>query len=204
MRVIIPAAGSATRFGGVRKELVQFTEAPSDTPLMRAVARGLELGRVTVVTSVANAAQHARALADLPVDLRVRSTGADDLWHSILAGLDEDDGALLLADTVWDGYIPRQLDAAIVFGVFQTDEPERFSTLRAGRIVTKQPSLRREAAWGCVLWRREAAALWRRERFDTYDAAFQAAMGLGYATFPIAGYNDLGTFAAYRRWMVQL
>lgn len=202
MRVIIPAAGAASRFGGVRKELLPLSDAPGDTPLARAVARGLNLGAVTVVTSVANVAAHARALADLPVDLRVRSRGDDDLWQSILFGLGDGDGGIILADTVWEGYVPRQIDAPIVFGVFSTDEPERFSVIRAGRIYTKVAHPRRQQAWGCVLWRAEAAALWRRASFATYDAAFEAAMGLGYSTFPIQAYNDLGTFAAYRRWMV--
>lgn len=203
MRVVIPAAGLATRFGGVRKELLPLSEAPGDTPLARAVAKGLALGAVTVVTSLANVHAHARALADQPVSLVVRSDGTDDLWCSIQAGMGDGDGGLILPDTVWEGHIPRTLDAAVVFGVFPTMESERYSVIRAGRIVTKQPDTRRQSAWGCVFWRREAAALWHRESFATYDAAFQAAMTLGYSTFAISAYHDFASFAAYREWIRQ-
>lgn len=199
MTIIIPAAGIASRFGGVRKELLPLSDAPGDCALRRQVWRGLAVGRVRVVTSTANAPAHAAALADMPVDLRVRSTGADDMWRTVLAGIDGA-GGLLLADTVWSGALPSAAVAPIVFGVFETDEPERYSVIRDGRIVTKQhgpPAL----AWGCVLWQAETAAWWQETAFPSYDEAFEAAMDAGWATFPIRDYHDLGSFNAYRRWL---
>lgn len=201
MRIVIPAAGVASRFGGVRKELLPLSETPGDTPLRRAVWLGLQIGAVVVVTSIANVQAHAQALADMPVDLRVRSRGDDDLWATIGTGMGSGDGGLLLPDALWHGMLPGTLRAPIVFGVFETRESERYSTIRDGRIVTKQPSSTIERAWGGVLWSASAAQLMRDGAYPTYDAAFQAAMALGYATFPITAYHDLGSFAAYREWM---
>lgn len=198
-RMIIPAAGRAERFGGVRKELLPLSATPGDCALRRAVERAAP-DPVVIVTRLDLIAAHARALDGLAVTYSIQQHGGD-LWGAILTALDDCDGGLLLPDTVWEGYVPQQIDAPIVFGVFSTDEPQRYSVLREGKIHTKIAHPRRQQAWGCVLWQASAARLMRASAFKHYDRAFEAAMGLGYATFPISAYHDLGSFPAYQRWM---
>src|SRR3569832_1924458 len=129
MRVIIPAAGRASRVGGVRKELLPLSDAPGDTSLRRAVERAYALlgaDRVVVVSTPELIAQHAYALAEYPIDYQIQQ-GGGDIWGAIRTGIMSNDaGGLILPDTVWSG-TPVTLDAPIAFGVFWTEATARFS-----------------------------------------------------------------------------
>lgn len=199
MRAILPAGGRAERFGGVMKELLPIGEG--QTLLSAAIARARALGAtsVAVVTSAEKAAIHERVLAGQGVDLIVASNCG--LWGALRAALRPEPGMLILPDTVWatTATIPR---APLAFGVFETDEAWRYSVFQDGRIITKPAGASRGLAWGCVAWSIDTAAWWLRNGADDYDAAFNDAIPyFGCATFPITGYHDLGTWAAYRRYL---
>lgn len=149
---------------------------------------------------------HADALRNAyPVNFRIQRDERD-LWGAIRTGLADDDGGLIMADTVWEvkhskGIHPALFEKDIVFGTFYTREPQRFSVLVGSKIHTKDTNLPEGAyaAWGCVLWSKRTAAFWREhDTYLTYDTAFQHAVNtFTCATFQLTGYNDLGTLAAY-------
>lgn len=194
LRVIVPAAGLAVRFGGVPKELLPIAER--STPLQHAVELGQRLGEVVVITSDEKSSLHRRLLPG--VELR-RQGPEPELWGALRTGLARGQGgALIMADTVTDfGALPDPR-SPICFGTFATDEAHRFSVLNDGAIATKQPLRGTHSAWGVVTWSAEVTDFFLSLGDVHYDRAFEAAMRrFGWGTFPLRYYFDLGTFAAY-------
>lgn len=208
-RIIIPAAGDAVRFGGCPKELLPISE--TDCSLTRAVRLARALGGEPVIISNPHKEIfHRLALerAGLECELRVRQNWKrKDLWGSIEFGLQNGvAGGLLLADTVpainpatdWKKFAGVQL----LFGVFETREPERFSILTPDGIATKQPHPPGNLAWGMMFWTAEVTDFLRLQETEHYDRAFEAAMkNHAWDVFKLEAYHDLGTFAAYREFL---
>jgi len=202
-RVIIPAAGEAVRFGGVPKEMLPISE--EETLLGRAVRMARRIGDPVIITNRKKEHLHRRLAPD--VEMIVKEDPKHlDLWGSILLGLKHGvPGGLILPDTVTD-FDPSTIpaDMPIGFGTFQTYTPERFSCLTQGRIATKEygaavPAL----AWGVVVWSGLVSEAFLGGAFKTYDPVFQMVMRtMGYGTFPLHYYHDLGTFVAYREFLL--
>lgn len=208
-RIIIPAAGKATRFHGLPKELL-----PTDMHecgLSRAVRLAKELdGTPVVVTNRDKQVMHERILrvAEYLNDcVFVKQETMDELWGAIRLGLERDcPGGLVLPDTVTSiAATPRHSPAGaavIQFGTFETTTPERYSVVPNATpfaIFTKANlpagSYR---AWGMVLWSAHVTNFFLDNTFDHYDRAFEAAARtFGHATFPLSYYYDLGSFASY-------
>lgn len=202
MLAIIPAGGKAERFHGIYKDLLPLGDGRTllSETLRRAEAMGCT--RAVVVTSAEKAAAHERALSGTDATLLV-STGKG-LWAAIESTfIIRSDALLLLPDTVFTPIdtIPA---APLSFGVFPTAEPERFSVVRGGTIVTKQPGPP-SLAWGCVAWSVAVADWWQGQAFSHYDDAFRGAMReFGHRTFRIAGYEDFGAWPQYRAFVGEI
>jgi hypothetical protein len=210
---ILPAGGRAERFDGIYKELLPIGEG--DFLLSAAIRRASALGadRALVISNADKVTTHAKFLArhasGFSVELSVRSECDEHLWAALRRAIPSHEaGLLLLPDTTWrcTSRIPEGADLA--FGVFDTDEPHRFSLVHEGRILTKpRDVVGRWSAWGCVYWSANVAAFWEREQklhgvYPEYDRAFEAAMReFGYSTFAIDDYHDLGTWAAYASYL---
>ncbi len=214
MLAILPAGGSAQRFGGIFKELLPIGE--EEYLLSAAVRRSASLGatRSMVISNADKASSHSRFLdrhcGDLDITLTVRRERDSDLWQALRAVLSlcEQRNLLVLPDTVFQvrERIPTGCDLA--FGVFLTAEPHRFSVLWNGGIRTKlpapvslHPAQTHWCAWGCVYWSRQVADFWLRGDYTHYDRAFEAALReFGYRVFAIDSYSDLGDYAYYREY----
>lgn len=201
-RVIIPAAGEAVRFGGVPKEMLPISG--EETLLARAVRIARKIGEPVIVTNRNKEHLHRRLVPDAEIIVKEDHRHLD-LWGSILVGLKHGiPGGLVLPDAVTD-FDPLTIPAhlPICFGTFQTDTPERFSCLIGDRIATKQCAEVPAVAWGMVAWSGLVSEAFLAETFVTYDAVFQMVMQtMGYGTFPLHYYQDLGTFAAYRQFLL--
>lgn len=208
-RIIIPAAGKAERFGGVLKECL-----PINTALQSSLIHTLYNAdcvdtsvEIVITTLPEKAKEHMTLCAQFGFsDVYFRLLHHEhDLWGSIQSGIDyEKDGGVLLPDTItnWKDTIPQ---GDLIFGVFETTTPERFSVIANNVIYTKKKgSLFRKTynAWGVVLWSREVAQYWKQLEIDHYDTAFNLAIQrFGYNTFHLDYYYDLGTFEAYTQYL---
>lgn len=213
MLTILPAGGRAERFDGIYKELLPI--GPRDFLLSAAIRRAHALGseRALVISNEAKRSTHERFLArhaaEFDVELTVRSEHDEDLWTALSREIPlEEASFLVLPDTSWrcHGRIPAGAD--IAFGVFETDEPYRFSLIHDGRILTKPTDATGTwQAWGCVYWSARVARFWREHQaghgaYDHYDRAFEHAMQeFGHETFPILDYRDMGNWDAYASFM---
>jgi hypothetical protein len=198
-KVIVPAGGKATRFGGLLKELLPINSTM--TPLKAAVCgaiSGMRADDVIVISNPDKIIEHARHLLGFQITYKLQQ--GNELWGAITTGLDtSSDGGLILADT-FTKINPINHTAPLTFGVFKTMQPERFSVIRGKQLITKQPALNagQSDAWGCVMWTSDVAKFWKSQEFAHYDAAFQAAMDkFGFDTFTLPYYYDFGTFDAY-------
>lgn len=217
--VIIPAAGKATRFGGTLKELLPINA--TDTPMLRAIQNavlGMDADELMIITNKDKVRDHMNYITEhgmynLPISYRMQ-TFSKDLWGAIQSGLNWNNptnGGLVLPDTIT--FVPElnDLHAPITFGTFWTQEPERFSIIHNGTIITKQKpvydigddkkleDIVGYKAWGVVMWNKEVAEYWiNGPEYDHYDDAFRDAINhFGYTTFDLPYYYDLGSFNKY-------
>lgn len=208
--IIIPAGGKAVRFGGTLKELLPLNA--TDTPLLRAIhnaSLGLRANIITIITDIPKVTEHMRYISMRSAHLKniryMLKTG-DELWESVYDALEVCDGGLVLADTVT--MVPNigEMTAPIMFGVFDTTQPERFSLIQDHTILTKPKDMPEGTykAWGVVLWNKDVANYWiyHMDEVDSYDEAFRRAMDtFGYDTFTLPYYYDLGSFNAYTEYI---
>ncbi len=197
---VIPAGGKAERFMGVHKDMLPIGDGEFLFTAALSRARSMGCERCVVVTSAEKAAMHERLIGS--DDTLMVSTGKG-LWEAIRATFCfREDSLLVLADTVFTPHaMPR--GCPLFFGVFPTDQPERFSVLRGDTIVTKQAGAAGHA-WGCVAWSVEVAQFWAGTSYPHYDDAFRDAMQtFGSTTFPITDYHDLGDWNAYQRYITE-
>jgi MobA-like NTP transferase domain len=212
---VIPAAGQASRFGGVMKELLPIADGSCllDSAVRRAQLLGAD--EIVVVSRVWKLAAHAGHLSRTVKHVQVSYTVQDDdseLWGAIRTTLSRrQDSILVMPDTTFRHSEGIPADCDLAFGTFMTEEPQRFSVLYEGRIRTKMPPTRpgrqHWIAWGCVFWSQAVVEGWlRREQmrgvYKHYDEAFQEALSaFGCQQFALEDYNDLGSLAHYKEYM---
>ena len=211
-RIIIPAAGNAVRFGGILKELLPISE--TECALSYAVKTAGMFGTPVVITNASKEPFQRKALARAGaplVEFIEQADYAHDLWSAIQCGLQAGcAGGLILADTVaeFELQVPLKGHNQLVFGCFETTEPSRFSiVLETARIATKEANPPGNKAWGMVFWHEQVTEylleLHARKHVAHYDRAFEAAMAqFEWGVFPLKAYADLGTFAAYRDFIL--
>lgn len=210
-RFVIPAAGKATRFGGIPKELLPISKTRCG--LTHAVELATTIGQcapVVVTTkemrwlhkkTIANAGLRAIIIVDPKKTL-------GDMWESVLCGLDGTmPGGLIMPDTVpvLTDQQPSPRASALSLGCFLTSSPEQYSCLELGglppRIRTKEPNEDTAIAWGMVMWDAQAAQDLSKFR-GHYDRAFESIMqSCGCDVFMLKSYADLGTFARYQEYI---
>ncbi len=209
-RFVIPAAGSAVRFGGVYKELLPISA--TDCGLTHAVKLAIRLGgcEPVIVTTDRKKGLHQSVIAShgLSAEFRVKECPEEgDMWGSVLSGIDDSvNGGLIMPDTVPIVDYAIDVRAAITFGCFLTNTPWRFSVLdvkdsKNPVILTKQNIASPMLAWGIVLWNRMASARLKSLPCH-FDRAFETIMQeSGFGWFMLGGYADLGTFQQYRNFL---
>lgn len=209
MLTLLPAGGRAERFDGIYKELLPIGE--KEFLLSAAIRRGRDLGarHALVISSPEKRSTHARFLsrhaAGFDVRLSVRQERDEHLWSALRREIPTDEASLLvLPDTTWVCRESVPADADLAFGVFETDEPHRFSLVHDGRILTKPAGLAGTwMAWGCVYWSPAVARFWQEQEqrhgeYADYDRAFEDAMRkFGHRTFAIEHYCDMGSWSSY-------
>lgn len=196
---IIPAAGSATRYGGVLKELLPVE---SDTVMMDFAVNAMKKGgcdQIVCVTSTRKIAQISDRFPHLLYTIQV--TG-QDIWGAIFAGLmvEADEYCFAMPDTV----IPEHafdlyMGAPFMLGCFDTDMCERFGMVRDGFIVNKKPGELGQA-WGTLMWTKQVRDWWLNYGdLSSYTNAFNLAMRtFGYKTYDLEYYHDIASFEDYR------
>lgn len=202
-RIVIPAAGESSRFGGIPKDLLPI--GPRESLIQRAVKYAKRFGTPVIITNPHKEYYHRQMCPG--VELIVRYNWQDfDMWGSFRAGLMLDTpGGLILPDTVFNVMDVPQDGYDVAFGVFTTADPWRFSTIRIEhgkplRIETKAKPSTSSIAWGMLLWSADAATRLWKSGADHYDRALED-VAKSPAFFPIHGYEDLGTYETYRRYL---
>lgn len=201
---VIPAAGNASRFNGVWKELLPARDGR--TLLWHAVNR-VPFEQVVIVTREDKIAMHAREIGHRAVYAIQREKF--DLWGALLMSLefDADRYTMTMPDTLFreDALVDWPC-ADFALGTFETDTPERFGVLVDGKwVIDKDVSQPVPAtAWGAVCWTRSVASLWREAKPQTYTQAINLAISkFGLETFPIGEYHDMASIADYLEYMHQ-
>lgn len=200
---IIAAAGKATRFGGVLKELLPCGESLSFLSRNAGILRNY-CDRIITITNEYKISEHAIALGDR--SLYAIQRGDDDIKSAILTGLEIEaqNYYFVMADT----YIPRfgfadRVGGDFVMGCFETDSPARFGVLRGDKVVNKEPGAPGRA-WGVLCFSHRVRCYWLAYQiiYIDYTNMINAAMRrFQYKTFPIAYYYDMASFGEYKRFI---
>ena len=196
---IIPAAGSATRYGGVLKELLPVD---SDMVMMDYAVKAMKRGgceQIVCVTSTRKIAQIADRFPHLLYTIQI---AGQDIWGAIRAGLmvEADEYCFAMPDTVVpEDVFDRDVISPFMLGCFNTNLPERFGMVRDGYIVNKRPG---EAgkAWGTLMWSKYTRDWWLDYGdVSSYTNAINLAMStLGYNIYDLGFYHDIASFEDYR------
>lgn len=197
---IIPAAGKATRFGGVLKELLPI---PAGTPLQAAATR-LRVEIVVVVSTPEKIGEHSRIL---PGAIYVMQTEGHDIWGAMLAGMriEAERYYFTMPDTIMpvNAFEKDPSGWNFTLGTFETNTPERFGCVENGMVVNKSLSISPPAtAWGVLVWSRNVRDYWLSAYIETYtDAINQAMTKFGYGVFDLEYYYDLATLEDYKEYL---
>ncbi len=223
--IIIPAGGKAVRFNGMLKDMLPIDDIGT-TALEGTLDRAFSLydtRQVILITNTAKWYLHDEFTRmyikkhNLPknaINLLMKGNNVNTLWDAILQGLHSIPngvpGGLMLPDTITrfnvDHALTNTINAGITFGLFDTYEPERFSVVEDNQIYTKVRKCYTIAcdtpykAWGVVLWSAHAHLVMMQHywRETEYDVVFSKIMAdLGYNTFDLDYYYDIGTLEAY-------
>lgn len=218
-KIIIPAAGKATRFNGVLKE---FADVGGEYALQRAVRMAVEKFHATHVVIVTNADKvqdHIDFIRDVltplfpltAINLVMQTSFDRDLLNAIVAGLStypiDIDAGLILPDSVFAiDTMPLTTTYELSIGVFETDTPDRYSILGLNSIITKPEHMPKGIyqAWGTLLWSNYISEdmLVNEHKFGTYDMLFSYIMRVyGFNTFKLNYYYDIGSIERYMEFL---
>lgn len=202
----VPAAGTNERWSGGYKEMLPI--GPHTWLLDNAISQLFDAGCDTVYvgSSPEKASIHLRHLERLSITNVSIILGGGSMWETMKRFLPyavNDTTIMMMPDTVTDlSNIAGQKD--MVFGVFETFQPERFSVFDGDRIVTKpqHAPLITYQAWGIASWSKLVTRHWLDRFPDTYDEAFNEAIcEFGYSTFELPFYHDFANWAAYEKYI---
>lgn len=197
---IIPAAGRASRFDGILKELLPAQDGAS---LINHAYRRLRK-RCDLIVVVTNGQKVQHHMTSVKGVLFVEQGNQNDLLGAIQAVMTIPAERYCL--TMPDTYIkPSAFDgmpeAALSIGTFQTDKPERFGCLVNGFVYDKQAGLKCPAtAWGALSWSGSTHDTFYRSATLT-EALNSIIDQHGYSTWDIGNYHDMATVADYVNYM---
>lgn len=223
---VVPAAGTATRFGGTRKELLPISknEAVIDRSM---TALGRATDAILVVTSQEKLPILAQYLDSrqygAPVFYAIQG-GGNDIMGAILTALDFPAERYLFAmpDTlIEDDAFAIYPSTDFSMGLFETDTPERFGVLTGRRIFNKQAAAHLSSpspwpAWGILSWTQQCAYYWQelvlRYRLDAnivdgindeldYTTAINGAIErFGLSHWQMGTYRDMADIYEYQAY----
>ncbi len=217
-KIIIPAAGKATRFNGILKEFASINNEGL-TALENTIQTSIyKLGatHITIISNPEKREVHTEFVKSIMPKYKdtlfymVPQMGNRDLLSAITTGLITPpfavEGGLLMPDTIVDLDPVEKIQPGITFGVFATNEPERFSIIDNGGILTKPKDIAPGwyAAWGIVLWSLFVGSHMREanQNYTHYDEMFDTMMYLyGHHTFALRSYYDIGSIEHYMKYM---
>jgi hypothetical protein len=174
---IIPAAGMASRFKGILKELLPLPD--ERTLLQHAIDRLWFCDDVIVVSNPLKLELHKLACAD---QARLVIQEGLEIWGAIKTALAHSKGDhyyMTMADTwmmagAFDGCPHKPIN----MGYFQTDKPEKFGVI-LDRVIDKPRDIKPPViAWGVVTWSDEVVGLWEQVYPPNFPAAINVAMDL--------------------------
>ena len=196
---VIPAAGSATRFGGILKELLPL---PNGNSLLREAINRLDMfcDATVIVTTPEKIQAHAKE-AGIRAIYAIQE-GDNDIWSAIRTAISIPADTYLF--TMPDTYLDRHTFVSYKggefgMGLFVTDKPERFGCLVDGKVVNKAKNVLTPAhAWGVLAWTSLVADMWREGIYADYTDAINAAIEeFGAETWKIGLYYDNASLADY-------
>lgn len=209
IRFVIPAAGKATRFNGIPKELLPI--GPNNCGLTNAVRLANQIGHCSpvVVTNREKSDIHRRILVEhnLDASIVVEHDHDCDMWGSVLQGIDPlRQGGVIMPDTIPVIDPSLHVAAPLVFGCFVANEPYRFSCLdlsgQVPTILTKPRIAHPMLAWGVVAWDEITANLFLTARDRHFDRAFESVMRTrGFGIVMLQSYSDVGAFDHYKNYL---
>lgn len=190
---IIPAAGKAERFGGVKKELLPI----GDTTFLEKTIDHLTpyCDTVMVVTSLNKVHDH---ILYQDVILALQRDYQPGLWGAIRRGLEiEADYYYVLMPDTYIKQISPPTPAPFSMGMFVTDKPEKYGVLRENKIVDKMPGPS-GWAWGYLAFSKVVRNLWLSVmRPDLPHAIDEAIRIFGLEKYVLNYYYDVGTLEGY-------
>lgn len=202
----IPAAGSNERWSGGYKEMLPIGQ--NTWLLDNAITQLFDAGCDTIYvgTSPEKASIHMHHLDRLSITNVSLILGGKTMWETMKRFLPyavDDTTIMMMPDTVTslEHIAPG---GEIIFGVFETVEPERFSIFVDNKIFTKPHLLEagRYDAWGIVSWSKQVSRYWLDNPPPTYDEAFNDAMHqFTTSRFPLPYYYDFANWNAYKQFI---
>lgn len=197
---IIPAAGKASRFGGIMKELLPFC----GETFLHNIVRTIPADNIVIVTSANKIAQHASAIGSRA--MYMIQEGENDIFSAILTAIQIKAERYYFA--MPDTYISRYAFAEMPLGdfelgVFRTDTPERYGVIDDNGVIhNKDKSQKKPAvAWGILSWTRAVRDYWlSMSGIQNYTEAFNLAMShFGYDIWWLDYYYDMASQDDYVR-----
>lgn len=205
---VIPAAGQATRWAGMYKELLPIGNGRA---LIDHTVEAMAEGRANAALVVTSAEKlpvlqgHLNGRHDLPIYYTIQR-GDNDIYSALEESFPivADWYLFAMPDTLYPaGVFDRDFHRTFALGTFETSRPERFGVLQNGRVHNKQalPG-ERFTAWGTLVWGRDVVAHWLHWPPKSYTDAINMAMGtFEYATLDMGFYHDFASYDDYARWM---
>jgi len=197
---IIPAGGSAERFGGVLKELLPCGET---TLLERCIgSMNPVCDNILIITTPEKVNAHTRF---------TKTSGAMFAMArgSLLASLEDairlpfDRFVFAMPDTFFPSLaLVREYKADFTIGLFTTYTPSRYGVLHEGCIWDKYFDSGEHKAWGTLAWSRKAADHWldKRDTLRNHTDAFNLMLDeFGCETYELAYYYDCASYDDYRK-----
>lgn len=201
---IIPAAGNASRFGGVAKELLPISD--SETLLSRTLdfLEDIPTDENIIVSNTDKGALHWRC-ASGRAQIILQNDFSCDLWGAIKATIpySADMNYLAMPDTYTPAmsYYESLPEHDIVIGLFETTQPERYGVFTDGVIYDKDAQFKGSIrlAWGFIGWSRAVVSFWQKAEIASHTQAFNMALSaFGYKSFRMPFYFDISCMQDYK------
>ena len=200
---VVPAAGKATRWGGMLKEALPLSETESFiSRTVRAMFAG-NADACLVITSPEKIRSHSEALKRYDVIYRFQSEEGD-LWQAIKESFifNAKWNMFAMPDTFWPmGVFDSQMfEQDFNIGCFETQKPNRFGILSGGQIIDKPDVAGQYSAWGVLTWSRHIVNFWLENLsiIDNHTQAFNMAMKeFSFHSIEMPFYHDMASFVDY-------
>jgi len=197
---ILPAGGKALRWQGLPKECLPIHNGLTLVSRNVKILQKMRCDPVVIVTTPEREAVLRYVLRDWEgVEYTYNDQGLLASCLEACRYAPNDEYVMIMPDTIFNGQVfPYPLESSFYMGMFDTNYPERFGTLRDGQIVDKAPSTQTERAWGTLAWKEHVTQFWLKRGDVDQNIAFTAAIkAFGVEDLPISFYVDIASFEDY-------